>query len=70
LKLDCEGAEYEILLDAKDEVLDRIGVILCEFHPVARYKLEDLVNRLSRSGFRVQVRLVAGAQGIIAAQRN
>src|SRR5258708_422793 len=38
LKLDTEGAEYERLLGAKTELLDRIGIILCEFHPVAPYK--------------------------------
>src|SRR5262245_20754211 len=34
LKLDCEGAEYEILLGLPDETLARIGRIGMECHPV------------------------------------
>lgn len=32
LKLDCEGAEYEILYGASDELLSRIGNIVLEYH--------------------------------------
>jgi FkbM family methyltransferase len=32
LKMDCEGAEYDILLDSEDHVFDRIKVIMMETH--------------------------------------
>lgn len=35
LKIDCEGAEYEIILDTPREILDRIGVITGELHFLA-----------------------------------
>jgi FkbM family methyltransferase len=56
LKLDCEGAEFDILLDTPDHVFDRIKMIHVEIHtnlhPV--YQNRDvLVNRLSHLGFQV-----------------
>lgn len=32
LKMDCEGAEYDILLDSEDSVFDRIKIIMMETH--------------------------------------
>ena len=34
LKLDCEGAEYEILYQAPPEIFERITAISLETHPV------------------------------------
>jgi FkbM family methyltransferase len=54
LKLDCEGAEYDILLDSPDHVFDRVQVIHVEIHarmhPVHKGR-EILVNRLTHLGF-------------------
>ncbi len=33
LKLDCEGAEYEILYGLPEELFERIGFIALEYHP-------------------------------------
>lgn len=49
LKLDCEGAEHEILMAATDDVLDRTGAIVMEYHDEA--KLPAILDRLKRAGF-------------------
>ena len=54
LKLDCEGAEYDILLDTPDVVFDRVKVIHLEIHanmhPVHKGR-EILADRLTQLGF-------------------
>lgn len=47
LKLDCEGAEYEILLQAKDETLSKIQKIAAEVHdPPNSLKVNELCRRI------------------------
>jgi len=53
LKLDCEGAEYEILLTATDDVLNRTGAIIMEYHDEA--KLPEMMARLRQAGFTVEL---------------
>lgn len=53
LKLDCEGAEYDILRVAKPEVLERTGAIIMEYHDEKR--LPELVKRLEDAKFSVEV---------------
>jgi FkbM family methyltransferase len=57
LKLDCEGAEYPILLGAEDEVLQRIERIRLEFHDLGAERGgrsgAALAARLAAAGFRV-----------------
>ena len=55
LKLDCEGAEYEIVESASPEVLERIERISMEYHPSAGHRLEDLLDRLVQHGFFVRL---------------
>jgi FkbM family methyltransferase len=54
LKLDCEGAEYDILLDTPDAVFDRVKIIHVEIHarmhPVHKGR-DILANRLTHLGF-------------------
>jgi FkbM family methyltransferase len=68
LKMDCEGAEYDILLTAPDSVLRRIRAIVCEYHSTSQHGPAQLLERLTESGFRVE----AGheAIGIIRALRS
>jgi FkbM family methyltransferase len=56
LKLDCEGAEFEILYAAPADVLSRIGMILLEYHEQDRpgHRWADLSAHLRRHGFRVE----------------
>jgi FkbM family methyltransferase len=57
LKIDCEGAEFEILLGLPPEVFDRVARIVLEYHDhVTEHTHEDLVRRLEERGFDVRVR--------------
>ena len=55
LKLDCEGAEYEILFGASEETLARIDRIAMEYHVgLTEHAPEALGRFLSEWGFAVQ----------------
>jgi len=55
LKMDCEGAEYEILLNQDHTCFDRINNIVMEYHiiPNLDYNLNDLIPHLEKYGFHV-----------------
>jgi FkbM family methyltransferase len=54
LKLDCEGAEFEILLTLNRDILDRIDHISMEYHNgVTTMSHADLEAALSAAGFTV-----------------
>ncbi|MEO1409580.1 MAG: FkbM family methyltransferase [Bacteroidota bacterium] len=55
LKLDCEGAEFPILLHTDAETLGRIQTIVLEFHdlPEKGYTSYQLVDHLRRHGFEI-----------------
>ena len=56
LKLDCEGAEYEILLAAAPATLERVGSIALEYHlGMNEHAPPELAAFLERHGFRVTV---------------
>ncbi|MFQ5655201.1 MAG: FkbM family methyltransferase [Planctomycetota bacterium] len=59
LKLDCEGAEYEILLEAPESTLSSIERIHMEYHNVRpedpRTRVDHLVGHLERSGLRTRI---------------
>jgi FkbM family methyltransferase len=54
LKMDCEGAEYEILENAIPR-LGQIGRISMETHTIPGRKAEDLERLLGEHGFRVKL---------------
>ena len=57
LKIDCEGAEYEILLGADATTLSRIGHVAMEYHDaVTVHSHEELVGFLEGQGFEVRTR--------------
>lgn len=61
LKMDCEGAEFEILLGCSDDTLRRIGVIAMEVHEgVGGHTAADLERRLRQAGFSVRVAHING----------
>ncbi len=47
MKLDCEGGEFDILLNAKEETLRKISVIVGEYHQGEKAFHEQIVARLS-----------------------
>jgi len=53
LKLDCEGAEYEILSGASPEVFNKIERIIMEYHDIDCHHHDHLVLLLERQGYRV-----------------
>ncbi len=53
LKMDCEGAEYDILFSLPDAVWTRIKKVALEYHNfVAGKNQEDLLSLLQQKGFR------------------
>lgn len=56
LKLDCEGAEYDILLPASAETLARIERIVLEYHDTRPpHQHGELLTCLQAHGFQVQI---------------
>ncbi|MBC7233422.1 MAG: FkbM family methyltransferase [Chloroflexi bacterium] len=54
LKMDCEGAEYEILFQTKPETLQRIRHLCLEYHEgTSGFSHQDLVRFLTNRGFQV-----------------
>jgi FkbM family methyltransferase len=50
LKLDCEGSEYEIVLDTAARSWERVRRVIVEFHPVGGRSASELVQRLESLG--------------------
>jgi len=58
LKLDCEGAEYEIVESCRRELLARIERIILEYHANGDYK--KLTNILKEAGFEIRRHISTG----------
>ncbi len=57
LKIDCEGAEYEILFHASEQTLRRIRHVAMEYHDgVTSYSHADLISFFENKGFHVSNR--------------
>ena len=55
LKLDCEGAEYEILFHTSTSILGRVERLVMEYHNnVVTYSHQDMVEFLRNMGFMVR----------------
>ena len=56
LKLDCEGAEFPILLDAEPELLAKMDRVIMEYHDgYQSHHHEELVELFSNNGYHVKV---------------
>ncbi len=55
LKMDCEGAEYDVLLTAPAGVLDRVQRISLEYHDGPMHRHQELVDALRAARFSVTV---------------
>ena len=57
LKMDCEGAEYQVFEATSDECLAKIDVVSMEFHDVkdAAHNGDFLYRRLSQAGFAIKM---------------
>lgn len=71
LKIDCEGAEYEIFGTASPESLQKVHRIVMEYHGSRNSsKVQNLLTKLKKSGFYVKVEEISGTPlGMIFATR-
>jgi len=65
LKMDCEGAEYQILSSLSEEAWQRIRVIVAEYHLFADYSLDQLRDLLTGHGFQVITQSDAPSKGVL-----
>ena len=49
MKIDCEGREYDIILNSSDELLRKFDYIIMEYH----YGFKNLQKKLQAAGFSV-----------------
>ena len=72
LKLDCEGSEFEIILDSDPAFMRRIERIVMEYHDhrSLRFSHLDLLRALERFGFEATSYNPNGTHGMIAAIRS
>lgn len=69
VKMDCEGAEWEILKD--ESTWKNVRCMTMEFHLWAGYTLEELKARILQLGFTIQHCHVAGQDfGLLQATKN
>jgi FkbM family methyltransferase len=52
-KIDCEGSEYRIFINSKDDSIRRIKNYIMEVHNDEKYTKNDLVSRLEGIGYKV-----------------
>ena len=66
LKIDCEGCEYDIILNAPVDILKRFSRIQIEYH----YGYKDLSKKLKQCGFEVDVTKPIYIKNDLAENRN
>jgi FkbM family methyltransferase len=71
LKLDCEGAEFEIILQSDPSILNRVRRIVMEYHDHLsnQHSHLDLLEKLKILGFQASGYNQNGTYGMIAAFR-
>lgn len=55
LKLDCEGAEYDIIFSLNQDSIKRIKYIVLEYHHTPNYQGKDLIGCLKNQGYQVKI---------------
>jgi len=72
LKLDCEGSEFDIILDSEPSLIRRAKRIVMEYHDhhSTRYTHHDLLEALRQLGFDAVSYNPAGTFGMIAAMQS
>lgn len=53
VKMDCEGAEYDIVLNSDVSCWEHVSCVLLEYHPVAGHSWVELADRFTELGFAV-----------------
>ncbi|WP_315924294.1 FkbM family methyltransferase [Mesorhizobium sp. SP-1A] len=72
VKFNCEGAEFPILMNAADDDLAKIDMMLILYHEdlAEGFKADRLIDRLTSAGFATKVRKQEKLRGWIIAQRK
>ncbi len=74
LKLDCEGAEYDILISAPGDILNMINRIVFEYHPKInpKYRFCRLIEYLKKNKFKIiaDKKSPEWSTGLIFAQKS
>ncbi|MBX4196766.1 FkbM family methyltransferase [Candidatus Pacearchaeota archaeon] len=71
LKMDCEGAEYDILFSCSPAILKKIRMIGLEYHNLdSRKNIRTLKGFLEKRGFSVTLKPDSPQQGMLYAKRN
>jgi len=77
LKMDCEGAEYEILLSLKSSMFNKIEKIVCEYHDPMHFKCEnlthtpeELIDFLESKGYLLKIEKISKYFGVIYARKR
>lgn len=63
-KMDCEGAEFDILLNAPENILQKVNLFSIEFHEFGGHKVDELVNLFEENNFRVEFSYSPSSLGI------
>lgn len=63
-KIDCEGAEFEILLNASPDSLRRVRVYSIEFHEFGGHVVTELTGLFERHGFKCDASYLPSKRGI------
>lgn len=63
-KIDCEGAEFDILLNTPENILRKVDVFSIEFHEFGGHKVNELINLFEENNFRVEFRYSPSSLGI------
>jgi FkbM family methyltransferase len=71
LKLDCEGAEFEIIWESDPALLKRVSRIVMEYHDhlSTQYTHVELLEKLKSLGYQASSYMPNGTYGMIAAIR-
>lgn len=53
LKMDAEGAEYDVVLNASPQVWSSVGRVVMEYHALPGHHFEEIETRLADAGLRL-----------------
>jgi FkbM family methyltransferase len=63
-KIDIEGAEFDILLNASQKMLEKVIVYAIEFHEFGGYKADDLICLFKQLNYEVEHGYIPSKRGI------
>lgn len=66
LKMDCEGAEFDIILNSSPTVLKNIYRMVIEVHPHDKLSYNHLADKLRDAGFEIKIKKIDGFYHIFA----